>query len=338
MSLFRTELRRLGKRRFVRYLTLGGLLILVAVVVGTALTNEKIGPEQIAAAERIADQEHQRNLRYTEEYRAECERAKAAGIEEEGRFPTDCAEIQPPPRDSYDPQWYMSATFDFRAEFGGTITTFAAILAMVGFVAGASFVGAEWSSGGMMNLLLWRPRRLQVLLTKLAALLTGLLAVTVATAAAWTAGFWAIGSFRGTATGMTSGAWQSLALTGLRGTILILVASAIGLALASLGRHTAMALGGAIGVLVVGQFGIGILMSMANAKFIEAWLLPTYLMAWMKKKVTLQNWDSCELSYSGECEPATLDITWQHTSVMLAVGLVVAVGGAMWAIRSRDIT
>ena len=39
---------------------------------------------------------------------------------------------------------------------------FAAILALVGFVIGASFVGAEWSTGGMMNLLLWRPKRLTV--------------------------------------------------------------------------------------------------------------------------------------------------------------------------------
>ena len=38
---------------------------------------------------------------------------------------------------------------------------------------GASFVGAEWNSGGMMNLLLWRPQRLKVLSTKLAALLAG---------------------------------------------------------------------------------------------------------------------------------------------------------------------
>ena len=58
------------------------------------------------------------------------------------------------------------------------ITTLAALLALVAFVIGASFVGAEWNSGGMMNLLLWRPQRLQVLGTKLAALLVGLTALT----------------------------------------------------------------------------------------------------------------------------------------------------------------
>jgi len=53
------------------------------------------------------------------------------------------------------------------------VTTFAAVLALVAYIVGASFVGAEWSSGGMMNLLLWRPRRLQVLGTKLAVLRRG---------------------------------------------------------------------------------------------------------------------------------------------------------------------
>ena len=42
MSLFRTELRRLTKRRFTRYMTLLGLLVLAAVVVGVFFTNQKI--------------------------------------------------------------------------------------------------------------------------------------------------------------------------------------------------------------------------------------------------------------------------------------------------------
>nr|MDT0660233.1 ABC transporter permease subunit [Micromonospora sp. DSM 115978] len=337
MSLFTTELRRLVKRRFVRYMTLAGLLVLLAVVAGTFLTNEKIGADQIAAAERTAEQEYQNNLRYTEEARQDCERAKADGTATEDRYPADCADIADPPRDAFQAEWYMPATFEFKDEFGSTVTTLAAILALVGFVVGASFVGAEWSTGGMMNLLLWRPRRLQVLLTKLAALLAGLFAVTVVTAAAWTAAFWAIGSMRGTTAGMTAGTWQSFALTGLRGAVLVLIASAVGFAVASFGRHTALALGGAIGVIVVGQFGLGILLSMANVKFIEAWLLPTYLLAWMDKSVELENWNACNFSM-GQCEPDKLELTWQHSSLLFGVALLISLGAATWAMRSRDIT
>ncbi|MBM0232291.1 ABC transporter permease subunit [Micromonospora sp. STR1_7] len=338
MSLFRTELRRLTKRRFTRYMTLLGLLVLAAVVVGVFFTNQKIGADQLARAERQADQQYQDQVRWSEQERAACEQAKKAGTATDGRFPDDCSVITPPPREQIEAEWFLPSTFNFRETFDETLIPFAAILGLVGFVVGASFVGAEWSNGGMMNLLLWRPNRLTVLVTKLAALLTGILAVTLPAAVLWFAGFWAIATFRGSTEKVTSGVWQSLALTGLRGVVLVLVLTTIGFALASLGRHTAMALGGVVAVMVVGQFGLGILLSMASVKFAEAWLLPTYVMAWMTKTVTLQNWDSCNATYYGECKPETVDITWQQSSVLLSVGVVVILGASLWAMRRRDIT
>ncbi|GAB3968046.1 ABC transporter permease subunit [Plantactinospora veratri] len=338
MNLYTTELRRLAKRRFVRYLTLAGLLVLVAVAVGMFFTNQKIGPAQIASAERAADRDYQQNVAMTEQYRENCERSKAAGTATKEGFPEDCASIQPTPREAFQGDWHLPATFDFREEFAATVTTLTAVLALVAFVGGASFVGAEWSTGGMMNLLLWRPQRIRVLLTKLAALLSALFGVTVLAGALWTAAFWATGSFRGSTSGMTSGTWQSFGLTGLRGLTLILVAGVLGFGLASLGRHTALALGGVLGVMVVGQFGLGVVLAMAQVRFIESWLLPTYLLAWMDKEVTLKDWDACQVTFTGDCEPLTKDITWQNSSVLLAVGLVLVLGGAIWSMRRRDIT
>lgn len=348
MSLYVTELRRLGKRRFTRYMTLLGLLVLAAVVVGTFFTNQKIGPAQHAAAQRQAEAQYQEQVRHSERYRAECEQAKAAGAVNDEHppgdgdfgqpnFPDDCSAITPPPREVIESQWFLPPTFDFRSSFGRTLVTFTAILALIGFVVGASFVGAEWSSGGMMNLLLWRPQRVAVLWTKLVALLTGLVGVTLAAAAVWTLSFWLIGTYRGTTAKMTPGAWQSFALTGLRGLALVVVAGVIGFALASLGRHTALALGGVIGLAVVGQFGLGIVLSMANVKFVQAWLLPTYALAWIQKKVELKNYEACNFSYGGGCEPDTLVITWQQSSVLLTVGVVLALGAALWAMRRRDV-
>ncbi|MGW3785851.1 ABC transporter permease subunit [Micromonospora chokoriensis] len=338
MSLYRTELRRLAKRRFTRYMTLLGLVVLAAVVVGVFFTNQKIDAGQLARAERQADQQYQEQVRWSERERAECEKAKMAGTPSDGRYPDDCSVITPPPREEIKAEWFLPSTFNFRETFDETLIPFAAILALVGFVIGASFVGAEWSTGGMMNLLLWRPKRLTVLLTKLAALLTGILAVTLPAAVLWFAGFWAVASFRGSTEKVTSGVMQSAILTGVRGVALVLVLTTIGFALASLGRHTAMALGGVVALMVVGQFGLGILLSMANVKFAEAWLLPTYALAWMTKTVTLQDWNSCNATFYGECKPATLDITWQQSSVLFSVGLVVILGAALWAMRRRDIS
>ncbi|MGK5672421.1 ABC transporter permease subunit [Micromonospora sp. URMC 106] len=338
MSLYRTELRRLAKRRFTRWMSLLGLVVLALVVVGVFLTNEKIDAAALAKAERAAEQQWQQDVRHNEQYRAECEKAKAAGAGEPGQYPDDCAMIQPPPREAIEAEWFLPSTFDFRENFGSTLLPLAAMLALVGFVVGASFVGAEWNTGGMMNLLLWRPKRLTVLLTKLAALLTGLLALAVPTTALWFGSFWLVATFRGSTAKMTSGAWQSFALTGLRGLVLALVTATIGFALASLGRHTAMALGGVIALMVVGQFGLGILLQMAGVRFAEAWLLPTYAVAWMEKKVTLEDWDACQATFFGECKPDTMDITWQHSSVLLAVGFTVILGAALWAMRRRDIS
>ncbi|MFG1916408.1 ABC transporter permease subunit [Micromonospora sp. NPDC048898] len=337
MSLFRTELRRLTKRRFTRYMTLLGLLVLAAVVVGVFFTNQKIGAAQYAQAEREADQQYQAQVHWSEQERVACEQAKTAGTTN-NRYPEDCSVITPPSRDQFSAEWYLPSTFDFRETFDETLIPFAAIFALVGFVVGASFVGAEWSTGGMMNLLLWRPKRLTVLLTKLAALLTGMLAVTLPAAVLWFAGFWAIANFRGTTEKMTSGAWQSSVLTGVRGLVLVLVVTTIGFALASLGRHTAMALGGVVAVMVVGQFGLGILLSMAGVRFAEAWLLPTYMLAWMTKTVKLEDWNSCNATFSGECKPATMDITWQQSSILLSVAVVVILGASLWVMRRRDIS
>ncbi|MGW5576254.1 ABC transporter permease subunit [Micromonospora chokoriensis] len=338
MSLYRTELRRLAKRRFTRYMTLLGLVVLAAVVVGVFFTNQKIDATQLARAERQADQQYQEQVRWSEQERAECEKAKTAGTRSDGRYPDDCSVITAPPREQIEAEWFLPSTFDFRKTFDETLIPFAAILALVGFVIGASFVGAEWSTGGMMNLLLWRPKRLTVLLTKLAALLTGILAVTLPAAVLWFAGFWAVATFRGSTEKVTSGVMQSAILTGVRGVALVLVLTTIGFALASLGRHTAMALGGVVAVMVVGQFGLGILLAMASVKFAEAWLLPTYALAWMTKTVTLQDWNSCNATYYGECKPDTLDITWQQSSALFSVGLVVILGAALWAMRRRDIS
>lgn len=337
MSLYRTELRRLAKRRFTRYMTLLGLVVLAAVVVGVFFTNQKIDAGQLARAERQADQQYQEQVRWAEQEKVACEQAKTAGTPNDGRYPDDCSMISAPSRDQISAEWFLPSTFNFRESFDETLIPFAAILALVGFVIGASFVGAEWSTGGMMNLLLWRPKRLTVLLTKLSALLTGILAVTLPAAVLWFAGFWAIASFRGTTEKVTSGVWQSAMLTGVRGVVLVLVLTTIGFALASLGRHTAMALGGVVAVMVVGQFGLGILLAMASVRFAEAWLLPTYILAWMTKTVTLQDWNACNATYSGECKPAEMTITWQQSSVMLAVGVVVILGAALWSMRRRDI-
>jgi ABC-2 type transport system permease protein len=339
--LFRAEMRRLLKRRFVRYLTLGALVVLAAVAAGIFFTNVSVGPAQVAEAERLADRDFQEQVGYATSERLLCEQAKASGTgttPDAQRFPADCAQMYTPVREDFEAENYMSSTFTFRDSFGDMITTFAGILALAAFVIGASYVGAEWNSGGMMNLLLWRPQRIQVLGTKLGALLTAVTASAVAIGALWVGVFLGIAALRGSTASMTSGAWQSFGLTGLRALALILVAGAIGFGLASIGRHTAVALGVAVGVGVVLQFGMYVVLNLAKVAYSEMWLLPTYAIAWLNQKVTLYDYNGCDFSGYNGCEPPTLDITWPVAGGLGLGATVLIVGAAMWTMRSRDIT
>ncbi|MFC7273883.1 ABC transporter permease subunit [Paractinoplanes rhizophilus] len=335
MSLYKAETRRLVKRRFTKLFVLCGLLVLAAVAAGVFLSNQRVGPETVARAKAEAQRNYQESVQETNRIVQECQAAQ--GTADAGNFPPNC-EISAPQQSDFDPEWYMPATFDFRDKFPEMVTTFAAVLALVAYIVGASFVGAEWSSGGMMNLLLWRPRRLQVLGTKLLVLLTSAAALTAVLGVLWTVGFYLIAQARGSTESMTGGAWQSIGLMEVRGLVLVLLAGALGFGLASLGRHTAMALGVAIGVIVVLQFGLLTVLSLANVKFPELYLAPFWIFAWLNKEYVAQDYTSCDVSPLGGCQPETLTITWQLAGGAMAALFLLVVGGAIWTMRRRDIT
>ena len=335
MSLFRAETRRLTKRRFSRWLVIGTLVLLALIAGGTFLSNEAVGPEQIAAAQAEADRQYQDSVRFAEQEMQRC--LAAPGTADAANYPADCAQMYQPTPEDFRPEYYMPATFSFKENFGDVLTAFVAIFALMGFVIGASYVGAEWTSGGMMNLLLWRPKRLQVLGTKLAVLLATMAVLSVVVAAAWTAIFLAVAKLRGNTNGMTSGAWQSIALSEVRGVVLILAATAVGFGLASIGRHTALALGVAAGVVVILQFGLYLVLSMAKVPFAEVLLLPVWAIAWMNKEIKLENTASCDFSSTQGCRPETLTLTWPMAGGLLAIIFVLVVGAALWTMRSRDV-
>jgi hypothetical protein len=337
MSVVHAELRRLAKRRLVRWMLAMVLALMATVAIVAAANHTKPGPAAVAQAEAAAAREFEAQQGWIEQDIAECERLQEAGEEAEW-YPEDCEEIRTwttPEEEMVD--WFMPQAFDFRESFPDMITVFTALLALFGFVVGASFVGAEWRSGGMMNLLLWRPRRLQVLGAKLAALLVPLVGLGVVLGAAWVGMFWLVATFRGITDTMTAGAWQSFGLTGLRGLALALVAGAIGFAVASIGRHTAAAMGTAIAGFVVGVAGIGIIAGgMLQMQFFERWLWTTYVYAWLDKKVTLTDWSApCS---NPECIQPTYEITWQSSGIGIAAVLAVVLAAAMWQMRQRDVT
>ena len=335
MSLARAETRRLFRRRFTLVLLSGVLLVLAAVAVSTFLSNRKVTPEQVSSAKAEAERSYQDATRYAAIERQRC--LAAPGTPDAANYPADCAELYTPAPEEFDYRWFMPETFDFRGEFPDMIVLFAVVLASAAFLVGASFVGSEWHSGGMMNLLLWRPQRLRVLSAKLTVFLGWFAGLSLLLGAGWAGAFQVIARLRGSAEGMTPGAWQSMGLTGLRGLALIVAAGAVGFALASLGRHTGMAMGALIGLGAV-QIGVYIVAQLGGARYPDAFLAPLWGYVWLYKEFVLTDENSCNFSSSSGCEPETFTMTWQMAGSGMAVVVVLAVGAALWAMRRRDIT
>lgn len=337
-GLVRAEFRRLFKRRLTRLMLVLLLLGLGAIVVSFSLASHKIDARQIAAAEARAGEQYEQAVRDHQRMVAECEAAEARGENTEERYGPDCGRQWTPQRSDFQAEWFLPYQFDFRAEFATFISVFAGVLALFAYVVAASYIGAEWHSGGMTNLLLWRPKRLSVLFTKLGVLLGSVLGIATALGALWTVAFWLIGKYDGRTGRMTQGAWESFAISGARGVGLVLAVAAVAFGLASIGRHTAMALGVAVGVGVIGEIALRIALEIVGVPFSGRYLLSTYAAAWFQKEWKLTNWESCVLTTTGPCEPATFLVTWQQSALVFGVGTALVLLAAIWLIRRRDVT
>ncbi|WP_020520705.1 ABC transporter permease subunit [Catelliglobosispora koreensis] len=326
MSLVKAERRRFFKRRMTVWMLVIGLAILGAIGAGFVATHSKHTPEAVAAGEAKAKAAYAKEVReFEDKWKKECEATSK-----------DPAACQGPPAEYFTAEHYMKPEFDFKLFYGEILIIWAAIMAMIAFVLGATYIGAEWSSGAMMNLLTWRPKRISVLGTKLGVLLGSMAAIGTATLLLWTGMLWGIAKVAGHTNGMTGSAWGSFGLAGLRGVAMIMAFAALGFGLASLGRHTALALGVAIGVVIVGQIGLSIVLAMADVPFFERYLIPVHMDAWLKKSVELEG-GGYTCGPSGCIPEAVSELTYK-TSGLIGLAVVVAVTAlAFWSIKRRDV-
>jgi ABC-type transport system involved in multi-copper enzyme maturation permease subunit len=122
---------------------------------------------------------------------------------------------------------------------------------LLGWLLGASLVGAEWHAGTMATLLTWEPRRVRVLLAKLVA--AGAPAFTLAVGLQLLLGVALLpaGLLRGTTQGIDADWMRSLSGVGLRVAGVSLVGALIGFSIAAISRNTAAALGIAFGYFAI---------------------------------------------------------------------------------------
>jgi ABC-2 type transport system permease protein len=332
MRLLRAELTRLFVRRFTLIGLVGLVALLSVIAIGVAATNHRPTPAEEVSARIQADQARTEMLA-TYQQCLDTQAGTPTGPDAT-KFPPgfDCQQITAHPPRVAD---FMPPSFVLANGGPDLFRALGAILALFGFAVGASFIGAEWSSGGVMNLLLWRPSRIRVWLGKLTALLSGVLCVGVLLSLLWYAVLWVIAGQRGSSS-MNAGQLGSLALVDVRALALALAAAALGYAISTLGRNTATALGVAVTWVVVFEFGLRIVLVLLGVARPERWLLSMYVSAWLTETEHFYDDSSCR--GGNQCVPHEWTMTWHQSAIVGAVLLGVVVTASLYAFRRRDVT
>jgi hypothetical protein len=157
-----------------------------------------------------------------------------------------CERKAVPPAEYFaqDPRYHYVQTRDAVI---GTNILFILLLGLIG----ASMIGAEWHAGTVTTLLTWEPRRIRVLLAKTVAVALFAFLASVALQALLALALLPAGELRGTMAGAGTHWVRDLTGIVLRGGVLAALAAVGGLAVASIARNTAFAIGAAFAWLAV---------------------------------------------------------------------------------------
>ncbi|HEV2756316.1 MAG TPA: hypothetical protein VG318_11145 [Actinomycetota bacterium] len=124
---------------------------------------------------------------------------------------------------------------------------------LVGWLTGASAIGAEWQHRTVTALLTWEPRRGRVLGAKVAAAALFTIAVVVLLMALFTAVMVPAAAVNGTFAGVDGGWWADYLVAVARVAAVAAAASAVGFSLSTIGRNTAAGFGGGFAYLLIGE-------------------------------------------------------------------------------------
>lgn len=235
-GLLRAEAHRFAARRFIQVLLLLAALGWVTATVIGLTQYASTSPERLAAAQQQLQEEVERSNQYREECLASADVPADVSPEDWCGSPITA--------DDLDLAWYLDpAPFSFSADGVAGAVAFSAAGAVLAFLIGATFVGAEWSSRSMMALLFWETRRPRVLGAKIAVVAVASAVLGVVAQGAWLAmaGLWQ--AFAGDGAALPDGFWSELLATASRGVLLTTLTGLLGFGLTNLVRNTGAALG-----------------------------------------------------------------------------------------------
>ncbi|MEU5905110.1 ABC transporter permease subunit [Micromonospora sp. NPDC047527] len=337
MNLVRAELERLSARRFVQLMVVLLALAFAVTAATTLAGSHKPSASELASARQQASEARQ-GLETTFQECLARKNGTAPPRDTGGYFPADCSEIDPTRQERLPiVADYLPGVFSFAQQARPLLYFLIAFLVLFGFLVGASYIGADLNSGGVVNLLLWRPRRLTVLGAKLGTLLGMVLALSVVASLFYLATFWVIGQTAGLAGQLDGEFWGSLGAIHGRGLVLVLLASALGFAIATLGRHTSAALGAVAAYAVVWELGARVVLEIVDARRPDQLMVSSHIGAWLTGEARFWDPQLCASDSTGAFCDGLYTLTWRPALVVLLVITGGLTAAAFAVFRRRDL-
>jgi ABC-2 type transport system permease protein len=327
LRLTQVELRRLFARRMIKFGVAGLLLITGLLMFATWLEARPASEAEQRAAQQQYELAHREWVNNHVANEAQCKKDWANQPDPKPKVEDICAYPEPTLAEFGRPQQVYAEVMPEQLLGLSYLLLFAA------FVLGASFVAAEFSTGAIGNWLTFEPRRLRVYGSKLLAAAIGLVPVaTVVLALALLGSYLIINQLGNTAT-TTGKVWGDLVATAGRAVLLTAAGAALGGVVGLLLRHTAAALGVAMGYLVLVEAIFGNLLVK-----VQPWLIKLNFDAFVRHDTTYYV-NQCSSSSDGGymCNTIEKTLSFEHGAwylSILAVALVL-LGAAVF--HRRDV-
>jgi ABC-type transport system involved in multi-copper enzyme maturation permease subunit len=235
-GLVRAEVQRFTARRFIRVLLALAVLGMFAVLAITLTQFGSTTPERLAEArDRV-----QETVAVQEGFRQQClaDPSRPADVDPDAYCgaPLQAADLRV--EDFLDPQ-----PFPMAAAGPNGAVAFSAAAAVLAFLLGATFVGAEWSSRSIVALLFWETRRTRVMAAKLLVVAAAGLLLGGLAQLAWLGIAGLLQAVAGDGAPLPDGFWPELLALQGRGVLLAVLAGLLGFGLTNLVRNTGATLG-----------------------------------------------------------------------------------------------
>jgi ABC-2 type transport system permease protein len=321
------EFRRLAYRRFVRVVAVLAIAGFVAAVFAIYARHARPTAGDLAAATRTRDGQ----IAQFQQSINDCYKSVPAGADPQ----LQCGSV--PNGEEFPATQFLHRRPLEPGQISDYALAIGVAVALLGFVIGASFIGAEWSSKNLVSWLYWEPRRIRLMAAKVLALLSVMLAVAVLAQLIWFGVAHLLLHYRGLPVSSLGPRarhfWRHIFDAQVRGALLVVPTTLLGFSIAGLMRNTAA------------SFGVGFVYFAVVESVIRAWnpdwqpyLLTTNIGAWISNGgLTVYGRQVFSQRFGGFTARA-IHLSNSHGAVVLLVysGLLLLVLLAVF--RQRDIT